>query len=164
MKEVSWILPFIYLIADIGSVAGGWLSGYFMRLGWSVARARKTALFIFACMPPIAAAAVLVENLYVAVGLFSLATAAHQGWSANLYTTTADIFPKRAVASVTGIGGACGGVAGFLFSAIVPGYVVPVLGYVPLFLGMSVFYLIGFAFLNKLMGEFTPIEKEPTAA
>lgn len=164
MKEVSWILPFIYLIADVGSVLGGWISGYFMRLGWSVARSRKTALLIFASLPPIAATAVLVDNLYVAVGLFSLATAAHQGWSANLYTTTSDIFPKRAVASVTGIGGACGGLSGFLFSAIIPGYVVPVLGYIPLFLGMSVFYLIGFLFLNKLMGDFTPIEKEPVSA
>ncbi len=161
MKEVSWILPFIYLMADIGSVAGGWISGYFLRLGWSVARARKTALLIFACIPPFASAAVLVDNLYVAVALFSLATAAHQGWSANLYTTTSDVFPKRAVASVTGIGGAMGGLAGFIFSAIIPGYVVPVLGYVPLFLGMSVFYLIGFAFLSRLMGDFTPIEKDP---
>jgi MFS transporter, ACS family, hexuronate transporter len=81
MNQVKWILPFIYLVADIGSVAGGWLSGYFLRLGWSVPKARKTTLFIFACLPPIAATAVLADNLYIAVGLFSLATAAHQGWS-----------------------------------------------------------------------------------
>ncbi len=154
MNQVKWILPFIYLVADIGSVAGGWLSGYFIRLGWGVPRARKTALLIFACIPPFASLGVLTENLYVAVGLFSLATAAHQGWSANLYTTTADVFPKRAVASVTGIGGAIGALSGFLFSAVIPGYVVPVLGYVPLFLGMSCFYLLGFVILRKLMGGF----------
>ncbi|MBS1831455.1 MAG: MFS transporter [Acidobacteria bacterium] len=158
MKQVSWILPFIYFVADIGSVAGGWLSGYFMRQGWPVARARKAALLVFACMPPIAAAAVLVDNLYVAVGLFSLATAAHQGWSANLYTITSDVFPRRAVASVTGIGGAVGGFSGMLFSAIVPGYVVPRLGYVPLFLGMSCFYLIGWVCIHALLRNFEPVE------
>ena len=164
MTEVSWILPFIYLMADVGSVAGGWLSGYFIRRGWSVARARKTTMFIFACMPPIASMAVLVDNLYIAVGLFSLATAAHQGWSANLYTTTSDVFPKRAVASVTGIGGALGGLSGFLFSAIIPSQVVPRVGYVPLFLGMSVFYLIGFVVLSRLMGDFTPIDTQERVA
>jgi ACS family hexuronate transporter-like MFS transporter len=164
MAQVSWVLPFIYFVADIGSVAGGWLSGYFLRKGWSVARSRKTALFIFACLPPIAATGVLVDNLYLAVGLFSLATAAHQGWSANLYTTTSDLFPTRAVASVTGIGGAMGGLAGILFSAIVPGYVVPVLGYVPLFLGMSCFYLIGFAILNNLMGNFEKVPDKPASS
>lgn len=159
MNEVKWILPFIYLMADIGSVAGGWLSGFFLRRGWSVPRARKTTLLIFACMPPIASLAVLADNLYVAIGLFSLATAAHQGWSANLYTTTSDVFPKRAVASVTGIGGALGGFSGFLFSAIIPGYVVPVLGYVPMFLGMSCFYLLGWLCLNKLMGDFEGVRR-----
>jgi ACS family hexuronate transporter-like MFS transporter len=156
--EVKWALPFIYFIADLGSVAGGWLSGFFLRRGWPVARARKTAMLICALCPPVAACGVLAPNPVIAVLLFSLATAAHQGWSANLFTTTSDVFPKRAVASVTGIGGAAGGVAGVLFSALIPGYVVPWLGYKPLFLGMGCFYLIGLFALHKLMGDMKPIE------
>jgi ACS family hexuronate transporter-like MFS transporter len=156
--EVKWALPFIYFVADLGSVAGGWFSGFLIRRGWPVARARKTTLFICALVPPFAAFGVLAPNPVVAVVLFSLATAAHQGWSANLYTTTSDVFPKRAVASVVGIGGAAGGVAGVLFSALIPGYVVPILGYNPLFLSMGCFYFIGLYALHKLMGDLKPIE------
>ena len=157
-NEMKWALPFIYIVADLGSVAGGWLSGYLIRRGWPVARARKTTLLICALCPPIAACGVLVPNPVWAVVLFSLATAAHQGWSANLFTTTSDVFPKRAVASVVGIGGAVGGVSGVLFSALVPGYVVPILGYTPLFLSIGCFYLVGLYALHKLMGDLKPIE------
>ena len=153
--EMAWALPFIYIMADLGSVAGGWLSGYFIRRGWTVARARKTTMLICALCPPIAACGVLVPNPVMAVVLFSLATAAHQGWSANLFTTASDVFPKRAVASVVGIGGAVGGVSGAIFSALVPGYVVPLLGYTPLFLGIGSFYLVGLFILHKLMGDFS---------
>ena len=105
LTEIGWALPVIYLMADFGSVGGGWLSGYFIGLGWKVSKARKVTMGIFACCMPIAATAVLVESPILAIALVSLATAAHQGWSANLYTTTSDVFPKKAVASVTGIGG-----------------------------------------------------------
>ena len=157
--EMKWALPFIYLVADFGSIAGGWLSGFLIRRGWTVARARKTTLLICALCPPIAACGVLAPNPVWAVVLFSLATAAHQGWSANLYTTTSDVFPKRAVASVVGIGGAAGGVSGALFSALVPGLVVPIFGYKPLFLSIGCFYLVGLYILHKLMGDLKPIEE-----
>lgn len=157
-EEMKWALPFIYIVADLGSVGGGWLSGYFIKRGWTVARARKTTLLICALCPPIAACGVLVPNAVWAVVLFSLATAAHQGWSANLYTTTSDVFPKRAVASVVGIGGAVGGLSGAVFSALVPGYVVPLFGYTPLFLTIGCFYLVGLYALHKLMGDLKPIE------
>ena len=147
LKQIGWALPVIYLMADVGSVAGGWLSGYFMRRGWPQRRSRMTALAIFACMMPIAALSVLVESPIYAVALVSLATSAHQGWSANLYTTVSDAFPKSAVASVTGIGGCLGGLGGFLFSAVIPGYVVQHFGYPPVFLTMGCFHLTAFAFL-----------------
>jgi ACS family hexuronate transporter-like MFS transporter len=95
----------------------------------------------------------------VAIALISLATAAHQGWSANLFTTTSDVFPRNAVASVTGIGGAAGGIGGVLFSALVPGYLVTHFGYTPVFLIMGVFHLIGFAFAHFLMGRMEPIRR-----
>ena len=117
-------------------------------------------MLICGLCPPIASLGVLMPNPVVAVVFFSLATAAHQGWSANLYTTTSDVFPKRAVASVTGIGGAAGGLSGVIFSALVPGYVVPLFGYKPLFLGIGSFYLVGLYILHKLMGDLKPMETE----
>ncbi len=101
--------------------------------------------------------AVLAPSPILAVALAGVATAAHQGWSANLYTTTSDIFPKRAVASVTGIGGAAGGVGGFLFSAVIPGYLITWFGYTPVFLAMGCFHLTALFVLHRLMGEMRPV-------
>jgi ACS family hexuronate transporter-like MFS transporter len=160
LKEIGWALPVIYLMADIGSVGGGWLSGWFIRRGMTSGRARWTGMAIFAAMMPIAATSVLASNPIVAIGLISLATAAHQGWSANLFTTTSDVFPKNAVASVTGIGGCAGGFGGVLFSALIPGYVVSNFGYVPVFLTMGAFHLIGLACATYFMGRMEPIRSE----
>ena len=88
---------------------------------------------IVAVLMPIAALAVFTSNLVLAIALMSLATAGHQGWTSNLFTVPSDIFPKETVASVVGIGGCAGGLGGFLFSAILPGYVVTYFGYVPMF-------------------------------
>lgn len=157
LKEVAWALPFIYLMADVGSVAGGWFSGVLMRRGWTHDRARKVAMLVCAMVAPVAATGVLVENNILAVVLFSFATAAHQGWSANLFTTVSDVFPKPAVASVIGIGGCLGGLGGVVFSALIPGYLVGWLGYAPLFLVMSTFYLIALLLVHRLMGRMRPI-------
>ena len=128
LTQVGWALPVIYLMADFGSVGGGWLSGWFIRRGWPNGKARKTAMGICAGLMPVAATAVLAKDPVLAIGLISIATAAHQGWSANLYTTASDVFPKSATASVTGIGGCFGGLGGVLFSAILPGYIVTYFG------------------------------------
>jgi ACS family hexuronate transporter-like MFS transporter len=162
MKAIGWALPVIYLMADIGSVGGGWLSGYFMRLGWDASRARKTTLAIFACMMPIGALAVLADSPALAIALVCLATSSHQGWSANLYTTASDVFPKNAVGSVTGIGSCFGGFGGVLFSALIPGYVVSHFGYTPVFLSMGCFHLIGLLFLHKYMGQLKPVQSPVT--
>ena len=157
VKQVSWAFPFIYLMADFGSVAGGWLSGYFIRRGWPVGKARKVTLGIFAACMPVAASSVLFENPIIAICLISLATAAHQGWSANLYTTVSDVFPKSAVASATGIGASVGGLGGVIFSTMLPGYIVTYFGYGPMFCIMGGFHLIGLFILHKLMGDLKPI-------
>ncbi len=157
MKQVLWAFPFIYLMAAVGSVAGGWISGYFMRLGWSVAKARKVSMGIFAACMPVAATSVLFENPVIAIGLISLATAAHQGWSANLYTTVSDVFPKSAVASATGIGASVGGLGGVIFSTLLPGYIVTYFGYGPMFFIMGGFHLTGLLCLHRLMGPLKPI-------
>jgi ACS family hexuronate transporter-like MFS transporter len=111
----SWVhLVSIYAIITILSIAGGWFTGFLTRRGWSVTRARKTGLFIFAlCVIPILAVTTVGD--WTAVLLISLAGAAHQAWSANLYTTVSDMFPKFAVASVIGMGGLAGAIGGMYF-------------------------------------------------
>ncbi|MGA3189325.1 MAG: MFS transporter [Bryobacteraceae bacterium] len=155
--EYARALSIIYFVACFGSMGGGWLSGFLMRRGWDKGKARKTAMLICAVAMPIAALGVVVPNVTLAVGLFSLATSAHQGFSANLFTTTSDVFPKSALGSVNGIGGCMGGLGGVIFSAIVPGYLVKFVGYTPLFLMMSTFYLIALLVLHKLMGDLRPV-------
>ncbi|MCC7175789.1 MAG: MFS transporter [Bryobacterales bacterium] len=157
MLVVGWSLPVVYLMADVGSVGGGWLSGYLIRRGWHHAKARKTAMAVCCSLMPVAALAVLAPNAAAAVALVSLATAGHQGWSCNLYTTVSDVFPKPAVASVTGIGGAFGGFGGVLFSSLLPGYVISHFGYTPIFLVMGCFHLLALAAVHVLMRDMEPI-------
>ena len=159
MKQVGWVLPLIYLMADIGSVGGGWLSGYFIRKGWPVGKSRKMTMGICAAFMPIAVTAVLVENPIIAIGLMSLATAAHQGWSANLYTTASDVFPKKAVASVIGIGGAAGGAGSFLLATLIPGMVIQKFGYTPVFLTYGVFHLTALLLVHLFMKDLDPIQE-----
>ena len=115
------VLPLlvIYNAATAGSVAGGWLSSVLIRRGWSVNRGRKTAMLVCAlCALPIMLAA-RTSELWPAVALISLAVAAHQGWSANIYTAATDMFPKGAVASVVGIAGMAGAVGGMVIAKVV---------------------------------------------
>lgn len=119
LKKPSLELVVVYTATTIGSVGGGYLSGWFIRKGWPVFRARKTAMLIFAlCVVPVMAAQ-WATNIWQAVALISLAAAAHQAWSANLYTIVSDMFPKNAVSSVIGIGGMAGSVGGILFPILV---------------------------------------------
>lgn len=119
LKKPSLELAVVYTATTIGSIGGGYLSGYFIRLGWPVFRARKTAMLIFAlCVVPIVLAQ-YATNVWAAVGLISLAAAAHQAWSANIFTTASDMFPKKAVSSIVGIGGMAGAVGGILFPMLV---------------------------------------------
>jgi ACS family hexuronate transporter-like MFS transporter len=153
LEQIGWALPFIYLMADFGSVAGGWVSGFLIRRGWPNGKARKVTMGCFALCMPVAATAVAAPETWMAVALISLATAAHQGWSANLYTTVSDVFPKSAVASVTGIGGFLGGLGGVIFTALLPGYVVTHFGYFPLFVMMGSLHLIAWTSVHLFMGK-----------
>ncbi len=109
-------LPFvtIYLMADVGSVGGGWLSSWLLGRGWTVNAARKFAMLVCAlCVLPVMFAT-QVSNMWVAVLLVGLAASAHQGFSSNLFTTVSDMFPKPAIASVVGIGGTAGALGAML--------------------------------------------------
>jgi ACS family hexuronate transporter-like MFS transporter len=113
--KTSWKhLVIIYTIITVLSILGGWVTGYLTKLGWTVTRARKTGMFLFAlCVIPVYFATNF--GVWPAVLLISLAGSAHQAWSANLFTTVSDTFPKKAVASIVGLGGMAGAIGGMLF-------------------------------------------------
>ena len=116
LTALSGPLVTIYVMADAGSVGGGWLSSRLLKRGWSVNRARKTAMAIcaLAVVPIISVSS--VARLLPAVLLIGLAAAAHQGWSCNLFTLASDMFPERTVASVVGVGGFAGAIGGMLIA------------------------------------------------
>lgn len=109
----------IYVIADVGSIGGGWLSSYLIKRGWSVNAGRKTTMLICALLVTPIFYASITDNLWVSVILIGVAAAAHQGWSANLFTFASDMFPKQAVGSVVGIGGMFGSIGGMLIASTV---------------------------------------------
>ena len=108
----------VYIMSTIGSVFGGWLPLKLIKKGWPVYRSRRTSMFIYAvCALPVVFAQFLGSfNMWVAVIIIGFATAAHQAWSANIFTTVSDMFPKKAVASVTGLGGMAGAFGGMLIA------------------------------------------------
>ncbi|MGQ1909123.1 MFS transporter [Marinifilum sp. RC60d5] len=114
IKELGGALVVIYLVADFGSIGGGYLSKFFLNRGWNLNAARKVSLLICAlCIVPVSFAA-LTSNVWIAVCLIALASGGHQAWSANLFTLVSDVMPKKAVASVVGIGGMVGAISGML--------------------------------------------------
>jgi len=159
-------LVVIYLVADIGSIGGGWLSSSLIKRGWSVNAGRKTAMLICAlCVVPIVFAS-HATSLWGAVALIGLATAAHQGWSANIFTLASDMFPRRAVGSVVGIGGMAGSVGGMLI-AKVTGYVLQWTGsYLPIFILAGSIYLVALGIIHLLVPTLAParIDDEPAGA
>ena len=148
----------VYLLADVGSVGGGWLSSRLIQRGWSVNRGRKTAMLICAlCVTPISMA-VFADNLLAAVAVIGLAAAAHQGWSANLFTLVSDTFPRRAVGTVVGLGGFAGAVGG-MFIAKVAGWTLETTGsYVPLLAFASVTYLLALGIIHLLTPRLKTIQ------
>jgi len=148
----------IYLIADVGSVAGGWISSAMIKRGRSVNAARKTAMLICAVGVTPVVYAYRVESTWSAVLLIGLAAACHQGFSANLYTLTSDMFPAHAVASVTGIGGMAGAIGGLLIASVV-GHVLQGTGsYMIPFLIAGCAYLVALAAIQFLSPRLEPAQ------
>jgi ACS family hexuronate transporter-like MFS transporter len=151
-------LIIIYVMADVGSIGGGWLSSFLIKRGWSVNRGRKTAMLICAiCVVPIVLASQASE-LWMAVALLSLATAAHQGWSANLFTTTSDMFPRKAIGSIVGLGGMAGAIGGMLISTLA-GFLLEFTGsYLVLFIICGSTYLVTFLIFSRLAPNLEQVE------
>jgi MFS transporter, ACS family, hexuronate transporter len=116
LKSIGLPMITVYLLADVGSVGGGWLSSFLLGRGWTTNAARKTAMLVCALLIVPVVMAPIVSHQWVAVWLVGVAAAAHQGFSANLFTLTSDMFPRKAVGSVVGIGGFCGAMGGFLLN------------------------------------------------
>jgi ACS family hexuronate transporter-like MFS transporter len=122
VKKFGLPLAFIYTMTTVGSIGGGWVSGYMIKRGMSPFKARKMAMLVFALLViPIVFAQSPSVSTWGAVCLIALAASAHQAWSANIFTTVSDAFPKKAVSSVTGIGGMAGAVMGAFISYIAGG-------------------------------------------
>ncbi|WP_295711688.1 MFS transporter [Mucilaginibacter sp.] len=164
LKKPSLPLILVYTATSIGSIGGGYLSSYLIKKGWPVFKARKTAMFIFAlCVVPIISA-MYATNVWQAVALISLAAAAHQAWSANIFTTASDMFPKRALSSVIGIGGMAGSVGGILFPFLV-GHILEfykesghlVTGYNIIFLICGCAYLLAWFIMHLLSPKMKPV-------
>lgn len=154
LKELALPLIVIYLVSDVGSVAGGWLGSYFIKKGWTIGKARKTAMLVCAsCALPVVFVG-LTENLWVAVGLIGLAGAAHQGWSANLFTIPSDLLPAKAVGSVVGIGGTSGAIGGMLIATVV-GFILEITGsYFPVFIIAGSAYLLTLLVIHFIVPQY----------
>jgi ACS family hexuronate transporter-like MFS transporter len=148
----------VYLMSDVGSVAGGWMSSSLMKRGWSINKARKTTLLVCALLALPVVFAANVTSLWSAVLIIGVATAAHQGFSANLYTLPSDVFPRGAVGSVVGIGGMLGAVGGMVFSKYI-GQVLETIGtYTPIFIVAGSAYLTALLVIHLLTPKMEPVK------
>ena len=147
----------VYVIADVGSVGGGYLSSALIKRGWTVNRARKLALFVFAAVMPLVTIAHFTSSAWIAVIMVGIAAGAHQGWSANLFTLPTDLFPRRAIGSVVGIGSCAGALGGILLPLYIgkvldanPGY------YLPMFIIAGVTYVLAWVAIHLLLPKMEP--------
>jgi ACS family hexuronate transporter-like MFS transporter len=165
LSTIGLPLIAIYIVADVGSIGGGWLSCALIKRGWAINSARKTAMLVCAlAVTPIVFAS-NVKSLWLAVGLVGLAAAAHQGWSANIFTMASDMFPRRAIGSVVGIGGMAGAFNGATMAVIV-GYILQVTGgnyKIPFFIAGSA-YLVALLIIHLLVPRIEPVEDIDGAA
>ncbi|MBI1407471.1 MAG: MFS transporter [Caulobacter sp.] len=158
LKSFGLPLVCIYLLSDVGSIGGGWLSSTMMKRGLSLNAARKTAMLICALLATPVAFAAFANNLWIAVLIIGVATAAHQGFSANLYTLPSDVFPRSAVGSVVGIGGMVGAIGGMAMAKYA-GWVLDKLGtYTPIFIVAASAYLLALGVVHLLTPRMSPVK------
>jgi ACS family hexuronate transporter-like MFS transporter len=157
LAAVALPLIIIYLVADAGSIAGGWFSGALIARGLSVNRSRKTAMLVSALFILPTMFAPLASSLWMAVAIVAVAAAAHQWWSCNLFASVSDMFPKRAVGSVTGIGGFAGAMSGMLFQRLT-GWILETThaNYQIVFVICGVAYIAALAFIQLLVPRMEP--------
>jgi ACS family hexuronate transporter-like MFS transporter len=157
LAQVAAPIIAVYLIADVGSVGGGWISSALIKRGWSVNRARKTTMLAMALLIVPTTLASRAPNMWTAVLIVGVAAAAHQAWSANVYTLASDMFPKYAVGSVVGIGAFAGAMGGVAFQRIT-GRVLQANGsdYTPIFAVCGLAYVTAWVILHLLAPRLEP--------
>jgi ACS family hexuronate transporter-like MFS transporter len=162
IKSIGLPMITVYLLADVGSIGGGWLSSYLLAKGWSTNAARKTAMLTCAiCIVPVIMAPI-VDSKWIAVWLVGVAAAAHQGFSANLFTLTSDMFPRKAVGSVVGIGGFAGAMGGYFLNKGT-GRIRDMFGsYIIVFAIAGCAYLVALLIIHLLVPRLAPVNLEET--
>jgi ACS family hexuronate transporter-like MFS transporter len=160
LSTVGIPLVVIYLMADIGSVGGGWLSSSLIKRGFSVNAGRKLAMLLCALTVLPIMLMPYAGSLWIAVGLFGLAAASHQGFSANIFTTVSDMFPRKAVGSVVGLGGMAGALGGVTM-AVLTGYILQTThnNYMPIFFAVGPLYLIALGVIHLLAPKLREVEE-----
>ena len=157
LKQIEMFAWIPFFAASFGGTLGGWLSGLWMKRGWSVNRARKTALLVMAVLMPAGIVAALAPTAWAALALISLAMAAHQGWSANVFTLASDVFSKKDVGSIVGLGGAAGALGGMII-APVAGYTLQFThSYTPLFIIAGVMHPLAIGVIHWLIPKVEPV-------
>jgi len=159
LAQLALPLIVVYLVADAGSIGGGWLSSALIKHGWTVNRARKTAMLAMALLIVPTALAPLAKSLWIAVLIVSVAAAAHQAWSANVYTLASDMFPRQAVGSVVGIGAFAGAMGGVLFQRVT-GRILQANGndYAPIFVVCGLAYVTAWIIIHVLVPRLEPAQ------
>jgi ACS family hexuronate transporter-like MFS transporter len=158
LTNIGLPLIVIYMVSTGGSVFGGWLSSFLIKRGKNPLAARKQTIFFMSLLVVPIFFASLTSNLWIAVALISMATFAHQGYAANIFTIVSDIFPKNAVGSVVGLSGFAGAIGGILFSAAV-GLILQYTGsYYVIFGIASVAYLLCWLALHLLVSDHHKIQ------
>jgi len=156
----KYLIMLIYVVASVGSIAGGWLVEALMKKGWTVNKARKITMLICGVLVLPVFYSAVTDNKWVAAVLITVAASAHQAWSANVFSLAGDMFPKRVVGSVTGFGGMFGA-GGGLILFFVTGKILKRTGnYFPVFLMGSVAYLAALGLVHWLVPRLEPAEIE----
>jgi ACS family hexuronate transporter-like MFS transporter len=156
ITQIGLPLVVIYVSADVGSIGGGWLSSSLIKRGWTVNKARKAAMLLCAVAVTPVIFAANASSLWAAVAFVSLAAAAHQGWSANIFTMVSDMFPRRAVGSVVGIGGMAGSIGGMLIATTVGLILQYTHSYLPIFIIAGTTYLVALLVIHLFAPRLEP--------
>lgn len=158
LTQLGLPLIVIYMMTTVGSVGGGWISSALIKRGVAIAKSRRIAMLICAILVVPVVFAANITNMWLAVVIIGLAAASHQGWSANIFTIASDLFPKKAVGSVVGLGGMAGAVGGMIFMTST-GYIVEATGsYMPMFIICGSAYLITLGIITLLLRNPRPME------
>jgi len=158
LSQLGLPLIVIYSMTTVGGIAGGWISGAMINRGVAVNKARKITMLICAVLALPVITAPHITNLWLAVAVIGLALSAHQGWSPNIFTTVSDMFPKKAVGSVVGLGSSIGSIGGMAFLAS-SGYIVQATGsYTVLFVFCGSAYLMAVGIMHLLTANAKPVD------